>query len=164
MLIREEQPEDIAAIRLLTDEAFRGVPYSNQKEAAIIEALRLASALTLSLVAEEDGALPGHVAFSPVLIDGADCDWYGLGPVSVQPGRQGEGIGSALIREGLLRLKEAGARGCVLLGDPGYYQRFGFKADERLRLEGVPAQYFQCLVLEGEIPRGKVIYNAAFDA
>lgn len=164
MLIREEQPEDIAAIRLLTDEAFRGVPYSNQKEAAIMEALRSASALSLSLVADEDGALPGHVAFSPVLIDGADCDWYGLGPVSVQPGRQGEGIGSALIREGLLRLKEAGARGCVLLGDPGYYQRFGFKADERLRLEGVPAQYFQCLIIEGEIPRGKVTYNAAFDA
>ena len=119
MHIRKEQPGDIAAIRRLTDEAFRGVPYSNQKEAAIIDALRLASALTLSLVAEEERSLLGHVAFSPVLIDGTDCNWYGLGPVSVQPGRQGEGIGSTLIREGLLRLQEVGAKGCVLLGDPG---------------------------------------------
>ena len=89
MHIRKEQPGDVAAIRRLTDEAFRGVPYSNQKEAAIINALRLASALTLSMVAEEEGSLLGHVAFSPVLIDGTDCNWYGLGPVSVQPGRQG---------------------------------------------------------------------------
>lgn len=163
MHIRKEQPGDIAAIRRLTDEAFRGVPYSNQKEAAIIDALRLASALTLSLVAEDDVSLLGHVAFSPVLIDGTDCGWYGLGPVSVRPGRQGEGIGSTLIREGLLRLKEAGARGCVLLGDPGYYQRFGFKADERLTLDGVPPEYFQCLVIEGEMPNGKVTYHAAFD-
>lgn len=164
MLIRKEQPEDTAAIRRLTEEAFRSVPYSNQKEAATIDALRSASALTLSLVAEEEGFLLGHVAFSPVLIDGADCGWYGLGPVSVQPCRQGEGIGSALISEGLLRLKEAGAKGCVLLGDPGYYQRFGFKADDRLRLQGVPAEYFQCLVIEGEMPNGNVTYHAAFNA
>jgi len=164
MHIRKEQPEDIAAIRRLTDEAFRAVPYSNQKEAAIIDVLRSASALTLSLVAEEEGSLLGHVAFSLVLIDGTDCNWYGLGPLSVQPDRQGEGIGSALIREGLLRLRETGAKGCVLLGDPDYYRRFGFKADERLRLEGVPAQYFQCLIIEGEMPRGRVTYNAAFDA
>lgn len=163
MLIRKEQPEDTAAICRLTEEAFRSVPYSNQKEAAIIDALRSASALTLSLVAEEEGFFLGHVAFSPVLIDSADCGWYGLGPVSVQPCRQGEGIGSALISEGLLRLKEAGAKGCVLLGDPDYYQRFGFKADGRLRLQGVPAEYFQCLVIDGEMPNGNVTYHAAFD-
>ncbi|PQZ52146.1 N-acetyltransferase [Ochrobactrum sp. MYb15] len=164
MHIRKEQPGDVAAIRRLTDEAFRGMLYSNQKEAAIIDALRLASALTLSLVAEEEGSLLGHVAFSPVLIDGTDCNWYGLGPVSVQPGRQGEGIGSTLIREGLLRLQEAGAKGCVLLGDPGYYQRFGFKVDEGLRLDGVPPEYFQCLLIDGEMPKGKVTYHSAFDA
>ncbi|TCQ81016.1 putative acetyltransferase [Ochrobactrum sp. BH3] len=164
MHIRKEQPGDVAAIRRLTDEAFRGVPYSNQKEAAIINALRLASALTLSMVAEEEGSLLGHVAFSPVLIDGTDCNWYGLGPVSVQPGRQGEGIGSTLIREGLLRLQEAGAKGCVLLGDPGYYQRFGFKVDEGLRLDGVPPEYFRCLLIDGEMPKGKVTYHSAFDA
>lgn len=100
MLIREEQPEDIAAIRLLTDEAFRGVPYSNQKEAAIIEALRLASALTLSLVAEEDGALPGHVAFRPfssmvLIATGTGSGLYRFSPAGKVR------IGSALIREGL---------------------------------------------------------------
>ena len=153
MHIRKEQLKDISSIRHLTNEAFRTVPYSNQKEAAIVDALRSASALTLSLVAEEREALVGHVAFSPVLINGVDCGWYGLGPVSVRPDRQGEGIGNALIRQG-----------CVLLGDPGYYQRFGFKADERLTLDGVPAEYFQCLVIEGEMPKGKVTYHSAFDA
>jgi putative acetyltransferase len=164
MHIRKEQLKDISSIRHLTNDAFRTVPYSNQKEAAIVDALRSASVLTLSLVAEEGEALVGHVAFSPVLINGVDCCWYGLGPVSVRPDRQGEGIGSALTRQGLTCLHEVGAKGCVLLGDPGYYQRFGYKADERLTLDGVPAEYFQCLVIEGEMPKGKVTYHSAFDA
>lgn len=164
MLVREEQAGDEQAISTLTQAAFLNAPHSNQQEAAIVDALRAASVLTLSLVAEDEGGLVGHVAFSPVLIDGADYGWYGLGPISVLPARQGEGIGSMLMREGLRRLREAGAKGCVVLGDPGYYQRFGFTNDARLKLEGVPAEYFQSLIFEGEIPEGKVRYHAAFDA
>ncbi|MEN5276895.1 N-acetyltransferase [Brucella sp. TWI432] len=163
MYIRTEQPPDIASIRHLTAEAFRTMPYSTQKEAAIIDALRAASALTLSLVAEEKNDIIGHVAFSPVSIDGVDSDWYGLGPVSVQPDKQGKGIGRALIREGLKRLKDDGACGCVLVGDPAYYQHFDFKADERLKLKGVPAKYFQCLLMKGDMPSGEVTFHAAFD-
>ena len=163
MHIRKERPQDAAEIRRLTDEAFRTVAYSNQKEGEIVDALRAAKALTLSLVAEEDGQVLGHVAFSPVQIGGEDKGWYGLGPVSVSPDRQGEGIGGKLIREGLALLRAAGAKGCVLLGDPGYYGRFGFKADQRLKLPGVPPEYFQCLAFGPDIPEGDVAYDKAFD-
>ncbi len=163
MHIRKEMPQDAAEIRRLTDEAFRTVAYSNQKEGEIVDALRAAKALTLSLVTEEDGQVLGHVAFSPVQIGGEDKGWYGLGPVSVSPDRQGEGIGGKLIREGLALLRAAGAKGCVLLGDPGYYGRFGFKADQRLKLPGVPPEYFQCLPFGPDIPEGDVAFDKAFD-
>lgn len=100
MHIRRETPEDVAEIRSLTNDAFRNAAYSSGKEGEIVDALRAAKALTLSLIAEEDRRILGHVAFSPVLIDGEDKGWYGLGPVSVCPDRQGEGIGGKLIREG----------------------------------------------------------------
>lgn len=163
MHIRKETSEDAAEIRHLTDEAFRTVAYSNQKEGEIVDALRAAKALTLSLIAEDKGEILGHVAFSPVLIGGEDKGWYGLGPVSVRPDRQGEGIGGKLIREGLALLRATGAKGCVLLGDPGYYGRFGFKADARLKLPGVPAEYFQCLAFGPDMPQGNVTYHTAFN-
>ncbi|WP_176073490.1 GNAT family N-acetyltransferase [Brucella intermedia] len=162
MHIRNETPQDAAEIRRLTDEAFRNAAHSSGKEGDIVDTLRAADALTLSLVAEEDGQVLGHVAYSPVLVDGEDKGWHGLGPVSVRPDRQGEGIGGKLIREGLARLRSLGAEGCVLLGEPGYYGRFGFKADERLKLPGVPAEYFQCLAFGPDIPEGDVAYHSAF--
>ncbi|WP_139976861.1 N-acetyltransferase [Ochrobactrum sp. CGA5] len=164
MHIRKEMSEDADAIRQVTDEAFRTVAYSNQKEGEIVDALRAAKALTLSLVAEDKGEVLGHVAFSPVLIGGEDKGWYGLGPLSVRPDRQGEGIGGMLIREGLAILRQEGAKGCVLLGNPGYYVRFGFKAEARLKLPGVPAEYFQCLAFGPDMPEGDVAYHAAFDS
>ncbi|MGX5736460.1 GNAT family N-acetyltransferase [Bosea thiooxidans] len=167
MPIRAEQPGDIDAIRALTTEAFATAPHRSGTEAAIVDGLRAAGALTLSLVAVAgdgtDAALLGHVAFSPVTIDGADRGWFGLGPVSVRPGRQRGGIGSALIREGLRRLRASGAGGCVLLGDPAYYGRFGFAADPALVLEGVPPEYFMRLAFGGDVPAGTVRYHAAFD-
>lgn len=163
MLIRPEQPEDTDAIRALTTEAFASAPHSSGTEAAIVDALRAAGALTLSLVAIEGNEIVGHVAFSPVTIDGAERGWFGLGPVSVRPGRQRGGIGSNLIREGLQRLRAMGAAGCVLLGDPGYYGRFGFAADPALVLEGVPPEYFMPLGFGAEVPAGTVRYHAAFD-
>ncbi len=163
MIIRAEAPGDAAAIRAVTTAAFRDMAHSSRTEAAIIDALRGAGALTLSLVAVDDGEPVGHVAFSPVTIGGRDVGWFGLGPVAVRPDRQGRGIGGALIREGLERLIARGAGGCVLLGEPEYYSRFGFEADAGLVLADVPPEYFQALSFGPEIPEGIVRYHPAFE-
>lgn len=164
MHIRPEEPTDAAAIRALTEAAFAGAEHTSGTEGAIVDALRAAGALTLSLVAEQDGAIVGHAAFSPVRIEGEDSCWFGLGPVSVAPDRQGGGIGAELIREGLSVLQNRDAAGCVVLGDPAYYGRFGFTSDHALRYPGVPAQYFQSLQWSGDPAAGEVAYHPGFDA
>ncbi len=165
MEIRPEQPKDAEAIRHITKMAFAAVEHSSQTEAAIVDALRSAGVLTISLVSIEEGDVVGHIAFSPVMIDGKDIGWYGLGPLSVTPGRQNQGIGGALVREGLLRLAKLGAKGCVVLGDPGYYKRLGFDNDAGLVLDGVPAEYFMRLALNGPAaPSGRVDYHQGFNA
>ena len=162
MLIRPETPADHSAIRDVTRAAFENAPHSQQTEAAIIDALRAANALVLSLVAEQDGQIVGHIAFSKVLIDGQDHNWLGLGPVSVHPDLQGQGIGSTLINTALDQITNAGANGCVLLGDPAYYARFGFRADPALKYPGVPAEYFQSLPLNGPQLSGTIRYHEGF--
>jgi predicted N-acetyltransferase YhbS len=164
MHIREERPEDARVIGIVTEAAFAQAAHASGTEARIVEALRAAGALTLSLVAvDEGGEVIGHIAFSPVTIGDGTRDWFGLGPVSVAPGRQRHGIGQALVREGLARLAAAGAAGCVLLGDPGYYGRFGFAYDPALTYGDVPAGAFQRLVLTGAVPKGEVAYHPGFD-
>jgi putative acetyltransferase len=163
VLIREEQPGDAAAIRSITLAAFEGKPYSEQTEAAIVDALRAAGAMSVSLVAEDAGEIVGHVAFSPIDIDGTPAGgFFGVGPVSVRPDRQGKGIGSALMRAGIDRLKAAGAKGCVLEGDPAYYRRFGFELARRLRYSEGSAEYFQVLELASAEPTGIVTFHPAF--
>ena len=162
--LRDEQPGDAAAMGDLVRAAFDGAPHSDGTEAAILDGLRCAGALRLSLVAELDSAIVGQVAFSPVTVDGADQGWLGLGPVAVRPDRQGRGIGEALIREGLARIAAAGAAGCVVLGDPGYYRRFGFRSGPGLMLPGPPPEYFQALILNGPAATGVVAYHPAFSA
>ena len=164
MIIRSELAADMPSIRQLTDAAFRDVAYSSQTEGAIVDALRLAGVLALSLVAEQNGMIVGHVAFSPVLIDGDDIGWFGLGPVSVSPPMQRRGVGSALINEGLQLLRDRGAAGAVVLGDPDYYRRFGFTSDHQLSFADVPSAYFQSIVLAGTPAKGVVTYHEAFDA
>ena len=105
MIIRKETALDIEAITRVTIAAFKTLPISNQTEQFIIKALRTAGALTLSLVAEIDGRIIGHIAFSPVTISDGATGWYGLGPVSVLPEYQKQGIGKSLINEGLSLLK-----------------------------------------------------------
>jgi len=163
MQIRLERPGDATTIRALTDAAFKGMPFSDQTEAKVIDALRAAGALTLSLVATEGNDIIGHVAFSPVTINGKAGDWYGLGPVSVWPHRQRTGIGQALIRDGLRRLRSLGAGGCVLLGAPAYYRRFGFENDPDLYTADGPPWAFQRLTLAGSPPIGEVSFHPAFD-
>jgi putative acetyltransferase len=165
ILIRSEQPIDIEAIEQVTIAAFEGKWYSDQTEYLVVARLREAGAMSVSLVAELDGKVVGHVAFSVVTINGEDKDWYGLGPVSVLPELQKHGIGSKLIRKGLSLIQQEGAKGCVLEGDPAYYQRFGFKAYPGLFYEGTPSpEYFMALPFYDNVPEGKVEFHRAFQA
>ena len=164
LLIREEKDSDIAAISEVTIAAFATMDISDQTEQFVIEALRKAKALTLSLVAEIDGRIVGHIAFSPVAMSDGTPEWYGLGPVSVHPDFQRTGIGKALIMEGLSRLKELGARGCCLVGHPGYYGQFGFENPEGLSYAGVPREAFFALAFDGHLPDGQVVFHEGFDA
>ncbi|AZZ92180.1 GNAT family N-acetyltransferase [Hahella sp. KA22] len=171
--IRNEQSDDLDAITRVTEQAFLNAPHTSHTEQHIVNALRQRGKLTISLVAEAQGELIGHIAISPVAIQGHHSsgqtdaantqNWYGLGPVSVHPDRQGQGVGSALIREALNRLQAHNAAGCVLLGDPGYYNCFGFKPHPGLELPGVPPEYFMALGFGGEIPVGVVKYDDAFE-
>ena len=162
IFLRPERPEDVDAIRTLTESAFQTAPHTDGTEHVIIDRLRAAGALTLSLVMEADGNIVGHVAFSPVTVSASSARWYGLGPISVDPSRQGEGIGGRLVEEGLQRLKALGAAGCVLLGDPAYYSRFGFVSDPKLTLAGVPPEYFMRVAFSPVYGGGTVSYHPAF--
>lgn len=164
MQIRRERPGDADAIHALTRAAFATARHSSHTEQFIVDALRDAGVLAVSLVADDEGRIVGHVALSPVQLSDGSPGWYGLGPISVLPARQGQGVGTALMRAAIEALEANGAAGCVLLGEPGYYARFGFEATPRLRLPGVPAEYFQALRLRGSWPDAEVTYDASFSA
>jgi putative acetyltransferase len=162
MMIRAETPADYSAIKAILKAAFVTEPHSRQTEHLIVEELRQAGAMTIGLVAEKDGVVVGHIAFSPAKIDGKEGGWFMLGPVAVEPSRQRRGIGGALIREGLRQLRALGARGCALVGHPGYYGRFGFAHVASLQMEGVPPEVFFALPLDDGVPRGEMTIHPAF--
>lgn len=164
IVIRPETAADHGAIAEVTTAAFAALALSHHTEAFIIEALRAANALTVSLVAEQAGRVVGHVAFSPVTVSDGTRDWYGLGPVSVVPDQQRRGVGTALIHEGLSRLKGLKARGCCLVGHPEYYKRFGFRTTPGLVYKGVPPEVFLALSFDGAMPRGTVTFHEGFQA
>jgi putative acetyltransferase len=164
VLIRSETSADAGAIAEVTVAAFKTLAISNHTEQFIIAALRAAKVLTVSFVAEVDGRVVGHIAFSPVTMSDGSPNWYGLGPVSVLPECQRRGIGRALIQEGISRLKALGARGCCLVGHPEYYRRFGFRNIRGLVHEGVPEEVFFALSLDDHIPQGTVEFHAGFKA
>lgn len=162
MHIRPEETNDIEAIGQITQDAFASAETNGQTEAAIIDALRKAGALTISLVAIENNKVVGHVAISPITIEGENEGWYGLGPLSVKLSHRNQGVGGKLIHEGLNTLTNNGAAGCVVVGEPDYYKRFGFVNDEKLHYEGVPGEYFMRLVIKGHTPTGSVAYHRSF--
>ena len=162
MILRNETTHDIDAITQVTLAAFKDVAISQKTEQFIIQALRTAGALSLSLVAEKDGHVVGHIAFSPITLSDGSVDWYGLGPVSVLPKFQRQGIGKALIHEGLTLLKGRGAQGCALVGDPKYYHRFGFKNIPGLVHPGIPQEVFLVLPFTEKQPQGTVTFHPAF--
>lgn len=162
IVIRDEQGADIAAISDVTAAAFATLEISDHTEQFVIDRLRAAGALSISLVAVLDDRIVGHIAFSPVAMSDGTPGWFGLGPVSVLPRYQRRGIGGALISEGLSRIRETGARGCCLVGHPGYYGRFGFGNTPDLSHEGVPPEAFFALSFDGRMPRGTVSFHDAF--
>ena len=162
--LRDETEADVDAITEVTLAAFKTLEISNHTEQFAIAALRAAKALTVSLVAEADGRLVGHIAFSPLTVSDGTRDWYGLGPVSVLPEYQRQGFGKALIREGLSRLRDLNARGCCLVGHPDYYRQFGFDNPQGLAHEGVPPEVFFALSFNGRTPQGTVTFHDGFKA
>ncbi|HTN14382.1 MAG TPA: N-acetyltransferase [Sphingomonadaceae bacterium] len=160
MLIRNETADDIPAIGRLVTEALRMLPQSTGTEAGIVERLRADGALTLSLVAEEKGKVVGYLAASNARV-GAQGGWGLIGPLVVSPSRHGQGIGSALMAEALHRLR-ATCRGAALVGDPGYYGRFGFRAFPGLSVEGCPPEVVQALPFDGTEPHGELMHHPAF--
>lgn len=163
-IIRPEQPKDATAITRVNEQAFKSVAHSEQAEQFIVLALRNAGALSVSLVAERSNQIIGHVAFSPVRFSDGSVRWYGLGPVAVLPELQHQGVGKALINSGLDALRSLGAAGCVVLGDPNYYARFGFRHRPECIFEGVPAEYFQSLSFGAHSAVGMVTYHEGFSA
>tara|TARA_R110002110_G_scaffold9559_5_gene47029 strand:+ start:130 stop:672 length:543 start_codon:yes stop_codon:yes gene_type:complete len=155
MLIRTETPDDIDAIRDLTAAAFAPMPYCDGTEPEMIDRLRADDDLHLSLIAIDGEVLIGHVAFSPARLP-IPGKWFALGPISVAPARQRTGIGTALIETGLAELRGMGAAGCVLIGDPAYYARFGFRSDPGLAAGDVPRVNVMGLSFTGPPPTGAI--------
>ena len=162
MIVRQERAEEKTAIALVHERAF-----GRRDEARIVDEVRATPAFVpeLSVVAEEDGRVIGHVLLSYTQLE--DRQVLLLGPIGVLPERQGQGIGSALVREGLRLADERGEPVVVLEGDPAYYSRFGFRLAAELGIEappGAPQQYFQARPLASYSPelRGRVTYPLAF--
>lgn len=163
-IVRPETPADVGAIGEVTAAAFATLAVSQHTEQHVVRALREAGALAVSLVAEVGGQVVGHVAFSPVRIGDGTAGWYGLGPVSVLPEHQRRGIGRALIERGLALVRERGGQGCALVGDPGYYVRFGFRSVPGLVHAGVPPEVFLVLPFTDDVPQGEVVFHEEFRA
>ncbi|HWX80419.1 MAG TPA: N-acetyltransferase [Steroidobacteraceae bacterium] len=162
--IRDENAVDVAAIEAVTVAAFLNAPHTSHTEQFVVNALRRAGKLAISLVADAGTEVIGHVAVSPVSISDGASGWFGLGPISVLPEHQGRGVGSLLMRKALRALGLRGAAGCVLLGEPEYYGRFGFQADANLILREVPPRYFLAISFGTSRPHGTVSYHEAFNA
>lgn len=160
MLIRNETAGDIPAIGRCITQALLLLAQSTGTEAGIVDRLRAEGALSLSLVAEEEGAVIGYLAASAARI-GKQGGWGLIGPLTVLPSRHREGIGTALMDEALLRLR-ATCRGAALVGDPAYYRRFGFRAFPGLSVAGCPPKVVQALPFDGSAPRGELIHHPAF--
>ena len=165
--LRSERSGDRALISRIVRRAFWEAPHTGHNEVAVVLGLRQAGALSLSLLLEAEGQAVGYVAVSPVTLSDGSPGWYGIGPVAILPEWQRQGLGSTLMEKVLEALSSSSsldARGVVLLGDPAFYTRFGFRPVPGLTLPGFPEAYFMARVLRGEIPSATVAYHAAFEA
>ncbi|MCK9996775.1 MAG: N-acetyltransferase [Candidatus Krumholzibacteria bacterium] len=165
-LIRPEMENDRDAVHALNVAAFE-----TPAEARLVDILREQAKPVISLVAEVDGKVAGHILFTPVTLSTEpDLKMMGLAPMAVVPGHQKQGIGSALVRAGLEQCGQMGFVGVVVLGHPEYYPRFGFAPSSRFGMDSeydVPEDVFMTLELKPEALRGKtgrVKYHAAFNS
>lgn len=163
MQIRHETPNDTDTIHDLTEQAFAPMAFSDGSEPAIIRALRKDGDLTLSLVAVENDEIIGHVAFSPVTINGTHNDWFGLGPISIRADRQKQGVGTAIVHEGLKTLKKQNANGCALIGNPAVYTPMGFASNGLLHYQDLDPKIVQYVLFSGAPPQGILKFASAFD-
>ena len=147
--VRFEKPEDIPFIRSVNEQAF-----DRLAEARLVDKLRLACADNLSLVADDNGSIVGHMMFTPVQVTGEKQKVQGMGlaPMAVLPSWQRQGIGALLVEYGLQILREKGVPFVIVLGHPEYYPRFGFKPAARFNIksqwEGVPDEAFMILIMD----------------
>jgi putative acetyltransferase len=162
--IRSEQAADTARITEVAQLAFRDAAHTCGREHCLIEALRAAGALTFSLVAVSELGIIGHIAASPVTLSKSHGDWYGLGPLSVIPQCQRRGIGSQLMDAVLSQLRVKGAQGCVLVGDPRFYARFGFQSDISLVVPEAPPEVTLSMRFLQCDDHGTVTFHPAFTA
>jgi putative acetyltransferase len=160
--IRPEIEADWDSIYTITESAFFGKPYADGDEQDLIEKLRKIGVLSLSLVAADEGEIIGQITFSPATLSGISSPWFALGPVSVVPNRQGQGVGSTLIEEGLSKIRSLGALGCILTGNPVYYRRFGFELAALNCPDNEPKEYFMLKMLREKHPEGKFAFHEAF--
>ena len=164
IIIRDQIAADFATVHELVIAAFKTLPIACGREQFVMDALWNTGAATVALVAEDRGAIVGQAAFSKVMVGGQDVGWHGCGPVSVLPARHKQGIGSALMRAGLERLRALGSKGCVVVGDPNYYPRLGFANTDAMFEPGVPPEVFMAIMFDGEMPKGEVKFDEAFEA
>ena len=164
MLIRNEEEKDFTAVHALNASVFE-----SPAEANLVDALRKQARPVLSLVAEDNKTVVGHIMLSPVSLSGhPGLLIMGLAPMAVAPAHQNKGIGSALVRTGLERCKELGFGAVVVLGHPGYYPRFGFLPSTRFGIGcdyDAPEEAFMVVELQPGYLRGKtgtINYHAAF--
>jgi putative acetyltransferase len=164
MEIRPEQAADIGAVRAVNRAAFE-----TATEADLVDALREQAKPIVSLVADDDGSIVGHILFSPVTLSGhEELRIMGLAPMAVLPAVQRRGIGSALVRAGLESCRRLGCCALVVLGHPEYYPRFGFTPASRFGIGSeyeVPDEVFMALELEpGALHdrSGTIRYHPAF--
>lgn len=166
MIIRHEHSQDIERITEIQYAAFKDHPMHapgvEPTEQLLVQRLRESRMLTVSLLAEIDGRSVGHIAISPTVVGATQTGWFILGPVGVLPEFQGQGIGSALIREVMNRAQLIGAQGIVLVGDPAFYARFGFESIPGLKYEGVPDQYVMGVSFSSANPHGLIKAHKAF--
>ena len=163
MEIRPETAADVPAVQALTEAAFAPMSFSDGKEVEALAGLRCDGDLQLSLVAEEGGEIIGHVAFSPVSLDGAVCNWIALGPIAVKRARQRQGVGSALVAAGAAAFKAQKALGLVLIGNPKVYRSMGFVSDGAMHYRDVPADIVQFLPFSDERPSGLLAFAPALE-
>ncbi len=163
LTIRAEHPQDHTAIFNVITAAFFEMPYADGDEAELVDALRSQNALSVCLVAEFDGVIVSQIAFSPAQTDDNDEGWYALGPVAVLPEHQRTGIGSKLVHAGLLAITALDAKGCILVGHPEYYTRFGFILSSSNAPIGQPSDFFMVKSLGSPIPSGPIAFHKAFN-